>query len=185
MSQSQAPALPAPSPAERLVRTIDGLCAVIAARGVGGMLTAPLLFLLWSRLRRLATLATQIAGRIAAGTPPAAARHRAAKPRPPRPPTLRLPRGYAWLVKLVPGAAAYGSQLQYLLADPLMAPLAAEPKLRRMLNPLCQMLGVAKPPPPSSLRPAAAPPRPPRPERDSNANPAGCDPPPQAAPVAA
>ena len=59
----------------------------------------------------------------------------------------------------MPGTAGYGTQLQRLLADPLMAPLAAAPGLRRMLNSLCQMLGVPKPPPLPSPRPAAVAPR--------------------------
>ena len=50
-------------------------------------------------------------------------------------------------MRLVPGAAAYGSQLQVLLADPQTAPLLAAPSLRRRLNPLCHMLGVPEPPP--------------------------------------
>jgi hypothetical protein len=133
---------PATTPLERFVRILDGLCAAIAARGAGGVLTMPLLFLLWGRLRRMAGRATKAAARLATGVPPAVARRRPARPRPPRPPTLRLPRGFAWVVPLVPGAAAYGCQLQGLLADPAMAPLAAEPSMRRLLNPLCQMLGV-------------------------------------------
>jgi hypothetical protein len=133
-----------------LVRIIEGLCFAIAARGAGGVITTPLLLLLWGRLRRMAVRVTKAAARIAAGTP-AAPRRRPAKPRPPRPQPLRLPGGFAWLVPLVPGAAAYGSQLQLLLADPQMAPLATVPSVRRMLNPLCQMLGVparpCRPPP--------------------------------------
>ncbi|MBV8093743.1 MAG: hypothetical protein JO110_11005 [Acetobacteraceae bacterium] len=34
------------------------------------------------------------------------------------PQPFRLPRGFGWLMRLVPGAAAYGGQLQDLLADP-------------------------------------------------------------------
>jgi hypothetical protein len=76
--------------------------------------------------------------------------------------------------------------LQALLADPQMAPLIAVPSVRRLLNPLCQMLGIPKPPPPQAPppRPTSAPP-PPRPHRDSETTPVGCHPPPQTAPVAA
>jgi hypothetical protein len=170
------------------VRILDGLCAAIGARGAGGVLTTPLLLLLWGRLRRMAARATRIAARLAAGVPPPAARARPPTPRPPRPPTLRLPRGFAWLVPLVPGAAAYGCQLQGLLADPAMAPLAADPAMRRLLNPLCQMLGVparaSRPP----RRPAAGspkPPQPPKPRRDRGRTLAGCAPPRPAVPVPA
>jgi hypothetical protein len=164
------------------VRILDGLCAAIAARGPGGLLTTPLLVLLWGRLRRMAVRATRAAARIAAGVPPPAARRRA--PGPSRPQPLRLPRGFGWVVRLVPGTAAYGTQLQALLADPAMAPLAAEPRLRRLLTPLCQMLGVPKPPPLPPRRPAAAPP-PPASDSDRGTPPAGCAPPPPAPPVAA
>ncbi len=161
------------------MRIIDALCAAVAARGAGGALTVPLFFLLWSRLRRIAARATKAAARIAAGVPRPATRPRA--PRPPRPQPLRLPRGFAWVVRVVPGTAAYGTQLQALLADPDMAALAEDPRLRRLLNPLRQMLGV--PPPPAPAR--AAPPRPPPPARDSGDTTPAHDPPPLAAPLAA
>ncbi len=132
---------PATTPHERFVRIIDGLCFAVAARGAGGVLTAPLLVLLWGRLRRMATRMTRAAARLAAGIQPATRPRRAAA-RPSRPPPLRLPRRFAWVVVVVPGTAVYGVYLQALLADPLMAPLAAVPSVRRMLNPLCQMLGV-------------------------------------------
>ncbi len=180
------PSYPPPkTPLECFVRILDGLCAAIGARGAGGVLTTPLLLLLWGRLRRMAARATRIAARLAAGVPPPAARARPPTPRPPRPPTLRLPRGFAWLVPLVPGAAAYGCQLQFVLADPAMAPLAAEPAMRRLLSPLYQMLGVparpSRPPP----RPAARSPKPPTPRRDRGPTLAGCAPPPPAAPASA
>src|SRR6185312_11003612 len=50
----------------------------------------------------------------------------------------------AWLIRLGGyKAAAYGSLLQHLLADPEMAALiAAAPQLGRVLRPLCRMLGI-------------------------------------------
>jgi hypothetical protein len=150
----------------------------------------PLFFLLWGRLRRAAARAIRIAARIAAGTPPSAARPRAT-PRPSRPTPLRLPRGHAWVVLLVPGTAGYGGQLQALLADPAMARLAEAPAMRRLLNPLRQMLGVPRPPAPDR----AAPSRPPTPRPDSDNRPSGerdsgktapaCHPPKPAAPASA
>ncbi len=175
--------VPPNSPAARFVRLLDELCAVIAARGAGGALTKPLFFLLWTRLRRTAARAVKVAARIAAGTPPPAPRPRPAKPRPPRPPTLRLPRRFAWVILAVPGTAALGCRLQYLLAEPELARLAEDPVMRRLLNPLRQMLGIPKPPAPP--RPAAVPPRPTATDPDSDAQPAGLAPPPPAAPVAA
>jgi hypothetical protein len=51
------------------------------------------------------------------------------------------------------GAAQFGSQLQYLLADPeMVALIAASPRMRRTLRPLLWMLGIEasliRPPPP-------------------------------------
>jgi len=177
--------VPPNSPVERLVRMLDWLCAAIAARRAGGVLTVPLFFLLWKRVRHTAVKAIKLAAGIAAGVPPPITRPRKT-PRPPRPPILRLPRQFAWIVKVVPGTAAYGIQLQYLLAQPELAPLVADARFRRMVNPLCRMLGI--PPPPLPKRPATVPPEPaaPRPaapeqaapERDSGKTPAGRSPPP-------
>jgi len=100
---------------------------------------------------------------------------------------------------VVPGTAAYGIQLQYLLAQPELAPLVADPRFRRMINPLCRMLAIptlppVPPVPPLPKRhvtpPAADPPPVPEraapeqaaeqtaPEHGSGKTPAGCDPPP-------
>ncbi len=163
---------------------LDELCAVIAARGAGGVLTVPLFFLLWRRVRHTALRAIKVAARIAAGTPPPITRPRAT-PRPSRPPTPRLPRGFGWVTQAVPGTAVYGGQLEYLLAQPEMARLAADPRMRRLLTPLRQMLGVparAMRPP---RRPAWAAPPPRQPRRDSGSTPAGCRPQPPSAPAAA
>jgi hypothetical protein len=197
--------VPPGSPVERLVHLLDLLCASIAARGAGGLLTVPLFFLLWGRLRRTAVRAIRVAASVAAGNQPAArprpALPRPASPRPSRPQPLRLPRGYAWVVRLVPGTAPYGQQLEYLLAEPEMARLAEAPAMRRLLNPLRQMLGVPARECRRTRRPAAVPPLPPsdrvgdgrapsdRPPAPllhaSAAMPVGHDRPPPAAPVAA
>ncbi len=177
--------IPPNSPVERLVRLLDELCAVIAARGPGGVLPPPLFMLLWRRVRHIAVRAIRVAARIAAGIPPPTPRPRPASPRPSRPQPLRLPRGFAWVTQAVPGTAVYGLQLGHLLARPELAWLSEEPAMRRLLNPLRQMLGVParafRPP----RRPAAAPPPPPRTHRDGGDTPAGRNPPPPAAPVAA
>ena len=151
-----------PTPADRFARVIDGLCRAIAARGAGGGLAGALTLLLWGYLRRKAARLAGHAARIEAGAPPAAsrARRRPASPRPPPPrsrPRLRqrLPEGFAWLVRVVPEAAGYGSQLQHLLSDPDMAALiAAAPQMRRHLRPLCRMLGIRPPPSLTSPPPA-------------------------------
>jgi hypothetical protein len=206
----QTPVAPT-SPVARLVRMLDELCAVIAARKAGGVLTVPLFFLLWKRVRHTALRAIRLAARVAAGTPPRAPRPRTT-PRPPRPPVLRLPGSFAWVVTVVPGTAVYGLHLQYLLAEPALAPLVADPRFRRLVNPLCRMLGIPKLPPLPPVRPvrpvpprsaAVAPtpatPEPATPEPDApgpdapgpdapepaHPRPAGCHPQPPPTPVAA
>ena len=184
--------VPPNSPVERLVRMLDWLCAAIAARRAGGVLTVPLFFLLWKRVRHTAVKAIKLAAGIAAGVPPTITRPRKT-PRPPRPPILRLPSSYAWIVKVVPGTAVYGIQLQYLLAQPELAPLVADARFRRMINPLCRMLAIPTLPPLPKRHvtpPAADPPPVPEraapeqaaeqtaPEHGSGKTPAGCDPPP-------
>jgi len=191
--------VPPNSPVERLVRMLDVLCAVIAARRAGGVLTVPLFFLLWKRVRHTALRAIKLAERIASGAPPPITRPRET-PRPPRPPILRLPRQFAWIVKVVPGTAVYGLHLQQLLAQPELAPLVADARFRRMINPLCRMLAIPKLPPvppvpplpkpaaaksaapePAAPEPAAPRPAAPEqaePERGSGKTPAGRSPPP-------
>jgi hypothetical protein len=59
-------------------------------------------------------------------------------------PAMVLPRRFGWLVDLVGHeAAGCGSQLAHLLTDPEMVALVADvPQARRILAPLCRMLGV-------------------------------------------
>jgi hypothetical protein len=59
------------------------------------------------------------------------------------------------------GAAQFGGQFQYLLADPeMMALIAASPRMRRTLRPLLWMLGIKasliRPPPPPIVEIAGA-----------------------------
>ncbi len=155
----------APTPAESFARLIGGLCRAVAA-AAKNPLAAPLLLLLWPRLNRLARRFTALAARASAGT---AAPGRRASPRPvaqrPHPPYQRLPRRFAWLLPVVPGAAAAGSQLQHLLGEPQTAALlAAAPQAGRLVRPLCRMLGVRPPPVLTpSQRPARSPAAPKRP----------------------
>ncbi len=170
-----------PNPAERLAGLIDGLCAAVAAHGARGLLTVPLLLLLWSRLSRMARRARRLAKRMAAGAPPP-------NPRPPAPrsapsrPYVRLPRGFTWLVRAVPGTASGAATLQFLLDQPDMAELAQFPPMRRLLRPLCRMLGVRPPPVRHPAPPQAAPPvtrasDPPPPPEPPRAGPPAHDPP--------
>ena len=140
------------TPPARFAGIIDLLCRTVAARIAGGRLPGPLIMLIWSRLRRMATRFAALAARHEAGRLPAPRR----RPRTPRPPSAHprppqaLPRDVAWLLRLVPESASAASQLQHLLADAEMASLiAAAPQTGRILRPLCRMLGLR---PPAALR---------------------------------
>jgi len=160
----------------RLTAIIDDLCQAAAARlaatarpgvrrtageaiaGRAKTLSGTLLILLWSRLQVVSRRLAVLAARAAAGR--ALTRRHVAPLTPARrePPAAwpRLPHKFAWLVRLVPEAACYGSQLRHLLAEPEMAALlAASPQARRLLRPLCRMLAV---PPPQAVPRAKLPP---------------------------
>ena len=146
-------------PAARLANILDTLCRAIADRGGRKLLAGPLVILIWSRLRRLSTRVLALAARIEAGTnKPARPRRKRAAPRAKRPPPpLRLPRGKAWLIRLARmESAAAASQLRTLLAQPDMQALAAaDPRMGRLLRPLCHILGVT--PTPEIAKPASRP----------------------------
>jgi hypothetical protein len=170
------PALPAP--ADRFALLIEGLCRALAARSAGGALAGSLIILIWGRLSRMAVRFSRLAARCHAGRlPPRPVRRRPARS---GPPPARLPKNFAWLVRLVPQAAAGASQLQHLLATPELAALvAAAPQAGRILRPLCRMLGVRPPPGPLDHAPRTGAPPPPCPAAPGRAPPAA---PPQAGP---
>jgi hypothetical protein len=146
-------------PAARFTGIINGLFRAIGARRDAGFLAGPAAMLLWTRLGQLRERIRRLAARLASGKGPGVPRSRRAQggtERKPRRPPQLMPRDLGWLIRLVPEAAACGSQLRHLLADPETATLIeAAPQLGRLLRPLCRSLGVAPPP---GLRP---PPRPP------------------------
>jgi len=114
-----------------LTLIVAGLQKAAAARAGRDHAVAPLVMLLWTRLARLTARFDALVARLIAGHPaaPARPRTRPAAIAPARKAPaggLRLPRGQAWLIRLLPGeAASYGCQLQALLADPQMAALLA------------------------------------------------------------
>jgi hypothetical protein len=160
VSQTVSPA-PASAIPDRFALIIEGICQAVARRGgrLDGI-AAPLIVLIWTRLRRLATRFARDAE-----TPPAPSRPAAKRPaRPLRSRPHPLPRRKAWLLLLVPETASGASQLRHFLADPEVSRLlAAAPHLRRTLRPLCLALGIrlalALPPPlPPPSQPTDAPP---------------------------
>jgi hypothetical protein len=156
----------------RLAMTLDRLGRAVAARIAGGAMMAWMIVAVWTRIRRaerdiLALLARFQAGKLRAGKP-GAGRLRSVGPgaRPPavalageaeleaRRPALsgvaadarRLPRRFGWLIPLAGfDAVNYGTQLRATLEDPQMqALLACSRQARRILAPLCLMLGVER-----------------------------------------
>ena len=161
---------PAPlSATDAFALIMERLCQIVAAQSYRERMAAPLILLIWTRLRRLAARFAALAARVRAGTlrSRAPARRAASRPASPpaSPPPPRLPNDFAWLVRLVGWeAAGCGSQLQHLLSDPEFAALiAAAPQMGRLLRPLCRMLGVdasALPPPlPGARHRRSTPPR--------------------------
>jgi hypothetical protein len=147
--------------AECFATLIRWLSLAVDGHSTWGRLERSLGQLILDRLRTINQRFARLAARIGAGSyvpsrPADTPRQRAGPHRRKKNP---LPQGFAWLVKLVPEAAAYGSQLQFLFAEPEMAALlaAAPAPLRRPLRSLCHMLGVRPPP---VLAPPPAPPRP-------------------------
>jgi hypothetical protein len=126
----------------------------------------PVIALIVGRLHGIKQRFSRLAARIGAGR--YVPRRPAATPRARAGPHARqkdpLPQNFAWLVKLMPEASPFGSQLYSLLADPEMAALmqAAPAPMRRPLRSLCRMLGVTPPTIlalPPKPRPPPAPPR--------------------------
>ena len=154
---------------ERFALIIEALCQAAAARSARGWVAVAIANLIWMRLRRTGARFAKLAARVRSGELPAAARRsasgasdqpsdfraeRQAKRRRSDRPAERLPRGLAWLLRLVPEAAVYGSQLNHLLSDPeMVALLEAAPQMGRLLRPLCQMLGIRLSEHPLLLRP--------------------------------
>ena len=133
-----------PELAQRLGMILAALAALVAARFLRRPGLAGLIIPLWRRL-------THVARRFRAAMRPTV-RRRLPVPRNPtnkdatdKVATVRLPGGRGWLVReLGYEAAGYGSQLEALLSEPAMrAALVAMPRVRRVLRPLCRMLGLS------------------------------------------
>ena len=138
------------SPTDRFALVIEGLLRSVA--GSHRRLAGPLILLICKRLRRIAAGFAAVAAQVGSGTLRAASSRAERRPLPGGGAPARrawsaagapLPRGFAWLLRLVPEGAAYGSQLQALLSEPEMAALiSAAPQIGRLLRPLCRMLAV-------------------------------------------
>ncbi len=132
---------------------------------------AQVLSIAWYRIGRMVHRFRRLYDRWRAGTLPKPRKSRAGQAAKPRTrPRAYFPTIYGWLGQDVPPARSFGSQLDYLMRTPDFEEfLAAVPQARRMLRPLCHMLGPPAPrlpppprptPPPIPASPAAATPRP-------------------------
>ncbi len=147
------------SPSERFALTCLALCRAVAASLAFGLMRPPMIVLVWSRVRRAEVAFLDLVSRIAAG------RYRAGAVRPVVKPSDcvaraglgargGLPRRFGWLMGMMPSEAAnFGSQLRAILAEPEMAAVVRDiVQARRILGPVCRMLGVEIPP----VKPAVA-----------------------------
>ncbi len=137
------------SVADRFALILDGLARAVAARiaprGSSGAMAAAMIVLVWTRVKRIdreiqGLLARFRAGRLLVVAAPRMGQGRGGV----RPAAARLPVRFAWLLAYVPcDAACFAGQLGVVLAEPeMVALLEASPQARRVLAPLCRMLGM-------------------------------------------
>ena len=161
---------------ERLAITIAGLYAIVAPTMIFEPARVAFWVLVLNRLNRMVGRLDRLVAHFRAGTLPTKRPSRARHPRP-QPtsrrdqPPLRLPRGHAWLVRLIQRTAQFGGPIEALINSPEGAALlAAAPQAGRIFRPLCRMLGID---PPTSIRlpprPRPKRPRPPKPPRAPDA----------------
>jgi len=152
MNTSPAPSpfsLPdtAPELARRLGLILAGLGGLVARRFVHMPHLVGMTVLLWGRLNRVVRRFALVLARPPVLRTPAVRGQRATVARA-RPNALPSRRGWV-LRELGWEAAAFRGQLEALLADPAMrAALQANPQARRVIGPICRMLGLPAPAPP-------------------------------------
>ncbi len=117
---------PTTDPAESLVRIVQGLCEAIAAGCEEQLPASPMKRLVLTQLRRLTAWFAALIADFHAGLLPAGPQANRPGPEIPasprtlaRPPHL-LRRGFGWLLRLVPGTAAFDKQVQHWLFGPEM-----------------------------------------------------------------
>jgi hypothetical protein len=149
-------ALKAPAIAGRFALIAAGLVALIVRAFLRDPRLAPLILPLCRRITRTARRFSAVMGLLAAGRLPRHAASRRGKTsdrgfslKKPRERTCPIPTTRGWLVAtLHHEAAAYRSQLAHLLAEPAVSDLLdAAPAARRLLRPICRMLGLSDTPP--------------------------------------
>jgi hypothetical protein len=157
---------------QRYAPHIADICAYLAVIAARYRPLAPLLVLVWTRLRRTVARLDRLAARWQQGRlrPAQPGRLRAQrKPREIHPAeawrALRTPAGHAWLIRLHQPIAQWAPRIELLLADPeIIALCAAAPQAGRLLRPLCRMFAIT-PPAYIARPPRPKPPRQPRPHK--------------------
>jgi len=188
-----------PSLAESFTLILTGLRATVAPFPYTPQPRFAYLSFIWHYVWGVSKRFARLYARWQAGTLP--------RPRSPRPsragqarkrPPIRLPRGRMWLIKDIQATAGTRSLLRHWIATTpeLQQFLEAAPQARRLLNPICHMLGIdldaphgvpigLPPPPPRRQRaprqPAPAPaapraraPRPKKSAKTTNYSPGPC-----------
>ncbi len=133
--------------AARLGLIVGGLAALVARRFLKEPQFFALIVPLWGWLGRVGRRFAVAIARPAVVRRRSAAASRVNAPVAAvaaRPAVVRLPSGHGWLVRALGWeAAGYGSQLQALLETPgMQMAWAGLPAVRRVLRPLCRILGV-------------------------------------------
>jgi hypothetical protein len=149
------------------------VCAYVAQIAARYRPLAPLLVLVWLRLRRTLLRLDRLAIRCQQGRlrPPSTSTSTSTRtPPPPAHPSdawraRRTPSGHAWLIRLHQPFAQYIPRIEMLVNDPdIVALCAAAPQAGRLLRPLCRMFAIT-PPVHIARPPRPAPPRKPRPQK--------------------
>ncbi len=148
------------SPFDRFSLTTAALCRAVAACLGRGLMTAPMIVLVWTRVRgaewRFLALVERVrSGRYRAGSARAGKGEGADLGEAPgrvlragdAAARARLPLRFGWLMGVMPyEAACFAGQLRTVLDEPEMAGLVAgTAQARRILGPVCRMLGVRMP----------------------------------------
>lgn len=141
-----------PALSERFALTLSALSRAVAACHGRGLMDVAMIVLVWTRVRRaevafLALLERIRSGRFRGGWCRVAVVTGAGNRVSALPLRGPLPRRFGWLMGVMPyEAAGYASQLRTVLAEPEMAVILRDvASARRILGPLCRMLGVEIP----------------------------------------
>jgi hypothetical protein len=123
---------------------LTGLQAAIAVVAARERALTVLLVAVWARIGRISTRLERLIALWRAGMLPAPRARRGRVPGTQvNKPLSAIPATPAWLLVAVREAAPFGARLENLLSEAeCEAFLAAAPQARRLLRPLCRMLGV-------------------------------------------